>query len=111
MTKTRPIVREFAVKSNAKVNSRQTYGEGDVKVSCRKIHCHNSRQKRRSVKALDVQSNSKAISKQTSDGGDVKVCRRENTVISIHKIKAQREGVCCEKQCEGKLKTHISCQI
>ena len=30
-----------------------------------------------------------------------------NTAISPDINKAQREGVCCEKQCEGKLKTNL----
>ena len=66
--------------------------EGDVKVSCREKHCQ--------------------ISWQTCDedmcgGGDVKVSCRENTAICLDEKKAQREGVCCEKQCEGKLKTNL----
>ena len=32
----------FAVNSNAMVNSRQTCDAGDVKISCRKKHCHTS---------------------------------------------------------------------
>ena len=59
------------------------------------------------MKAIAVKSNARANSRQTCDAGDVKVSCTENAAISLGKNKAQLEGVCCEKQCEGKLKTNL----
>ena len=65
-------MKAFAVKGNAKVNSRQTCG-GDVKLSCRERHCHFSRQNKAWRDGVAVKSNAKVNSRQTCDGGDVKV--------------------------------------
>ena len=101
-------MKAFAVKNNAKVNSRQTCDGGDVRVSCREKHCHFSRHNKAQREGVCCDSNAKANSRQTCDGGDVRVsCRERYTAISLDKEKAQREGVCCEKQCEGKLKTNL----
>ena len=59
------------------------------------------------MKAIAVKSNVKANSRQTFDGGEVIVSCKRHTAISLGKIKAQREGVWCEKQCEGELKTNL----
>ena len=59
------------------------------------------------MKALAVRSNAKVNSRPASGGGDVKVsCSEKHCHISRRK-KAQREGVCCEEQCEGKPKTNL----
>ena len=60
------------------------------------------------MKAHAVKRNAKVYSRQTCGGGDVKVsCRERDTAISLNVNKAQRDGACCEKQCEGKLKTNF----
>ena len=94
--------------SNAKVNSRQTCDGGDVMASCREKHCHIFlTDLKRSVKAFAVKSNAKVHSRHTC-GGDVKVSCRESTAKSLDRFMAQRDGYCCEKQSEGKLKTYLT---
>ena len=77
-------MKAFAVKSNAKVNSRQTCDGGDVKLSCREKHCQILWQKKRgSVEAFAAKCNAKVNSQQICDGGGVKVsCSEKHCHIS-----------------------------
>ena len=53
------------------------------------------------MNAFAVKSNARVNSRQTCDGGDLKESCRERASISLDKIKTQREGDCCEMQCDG----------
>ena len=69
-------MKAFAVKGNAKVNSRQSSDGGVVKVSCRQTLPYLLTKIRRIVKAFAVNSNAKVNSTHTCDGGDAKLsCR------------------------------------
>ena len=71
-------MKAFAVKSNAKVNPRQTCDGGDLKISFGGKRCHFLSTKIcRSVKAFAVKGSAKVNSRQTCDGGGVKVSCRE----------------------------------
>ena len=77
-------MKAFAVKRNAKENSRQTCDGDDLKVSCReKTLPYLLTIIRRSVKALAVKSNAKVNSRHAFVGGHMRKVEERNSAISF----------------------------
>ena len=98
-------MKAFAVKSNAKVNSRQTCEGGEVKVNCEKREKNTAisldKIEMKAVRSFVVASNAVISSKQIYDGGDVKVsCRERNTAKSLGELVQGNAKVSCRMPCE-----------